>query len=150
MIGHCWWINRTRQRAGTPQRRLCHTNITGGVERTARLKDAVIGTTAVANTEGTRTDIETRQMMVMMIGSTVITILTAPERLMVMAVMVRKENEIQKGTERVRQGMVRGEDTGLASKLKPHLKKRRARIVKTEIHRYHTATGRQYYYYYYQ
>lgn len=95
MIGLYWWINHTCLKAGMPRKRHLHTNTTGAVERTVRLeKDAAIGTTAVVNTEGTRMeDVGTRQRMVMM-GSTVTTILTGPEKLMMMALMEQKVMEI--------------------------------------------------------
>lgn len=106
------------------------------MERMVRLeKDVAIGTTAVVNTEGTRMeDIGTRQRMVMMIGSTITTILTGPERLMVMVVMERKVKEIQEGPERVKRGMGRGGDTGLASKPRPRLTRRRIGTTKRERH----------------
>lgn len=101
------------------------------MERTAKLeKDAAIGTIAVVNTKGTRMEnIGTRWRMVMMIESTA-TILTGPEKLMVMALMEQKQREIRVGTERVKQGMVRGGDIGLASKPKPRLTRRKAETTK--------------------
>lgn len=102
-------------------------------------KDAAIGTTAPVNTESSRMkDPGTRQRMGMMIGSTITTILTGPESQMVMAVMEREENDFREGTKRVKQGMVRGGDVGLASKPKPRLTRRRAGKTKREIHQ---ATG---------
>lgn len=105
--------------------------------RMARLEmDAGIGITVGTRMEETGT----RQKMVMTIGSTVTTILNGTERTIVMSLMEQKENEIQEGIERLKQGTVRGGDTGLVLKLKPRWTRRRSGTPKREIHQ---ATGGQ-------